>query len=297
MMMDHRTEKLVIKVPLHISGIWKICWMHDELESGSIGTGIVIEPGAEATVRYLSSNSRTLVLNSTELKIKNFTIIERLSGKTDRGFKIDVITKARLGYGYGLSAALSIIYSTACYYPRNIRKALEAAHIAEIKCLTGFGDVIAEVYGGDIEIRIKPGSPYTGKVLKIPYKRPIKVLTVELAYREDTKRMLIDRFSKIQKYGEIFLREFMKELTLEKFLECSNKFSKEIGFIDSEVKEIFNKIEKRFYIGYFVKKNLLIIFPEKEYVLDLKDLLSRSGKFICKEFYTTSRGIELSVKQ
>ncbi len=280
-----------VEIPLHVSGIWTIEWHRDEVESGSRGAGLVLEPTVEAYVKYQNNYNNEVVINGEKIELKNFKVIDRLIESRSR-FRIEVFAKARLGYGYGLSAALSIIYSLSKNMFKDVEKCLKLAHISEVKCLTGLGDVIAEVYGGDIEVRLKSGAPKIGKICKVVLRKKIKVLITELEkYYEDTREMLMYRFERIKKYGLKFLNMFIKNPDIENYIYTSYLFSKSIGYIRDDI-ENFLRSYKRYYVGFYIKKRLLVVIPEKDFELDIKQLLySKFGN--CKVFYTTSNGLRI----
>ncbi len=289
-------HRCLITVPLHITGIWKICWRRDEYETGSIGAGIVIEPGLEAQIEFSEEvydkfPIRKIELNGEEIKLRNIEILNRLiNGRSS--FTVRCRCNAPLGSGYGLSAALCIVYSIAIHKCSKIDRAIDRAHLAEVKSLLGLGDVIAEVYGGELEIRVSPGAPgHGGKIIKICYKSNYKVLTSELKTGLTTDKMLREKYDKIVKYSEIYIHKVLEDPSLENFLECSYEFSKLVGFLNDFVEDRL-KIIKRFIIGYYVKKRVLVIVPERDSIDDVCEHVRRMFG-ICRMFRLTREGLRI----
>ncbi|NPA99822.1 MAG: hypothetical protein GXO10_00430 [Crenarchaeota archaeon] len=285
-----------ITIPLHITGMWRICWRRDEYESGSIGAGIVIEPGLQAEIELYDENSRSNIvrrieLNGEEIELRNLEILKRLK-RSGRSFVVRCRCPAPLGAGYGLSAALCLAYSIAMHECSEIDKAVERAHLAEVKSLLGLGDVIAELYGGELEVRIRPGSPrHGGKIIKICYRSSYNVLTSEIEKNITTDKMLRDRYNEIVKFSELYINKILNDPSLETFLECSYNFSKLVGFLDENIEKKLN-IVRRLVIGYYVKKRVLVIVPEREYIDEVYEHV-RSVFGTCRMFRLTRDGLRL----
>ncbi|NPA70554.1 MAG: hypothetical protein GXO26_07065 [Crenarchaeota archaeon] len=289
-------QRCLIILPLHITGIWKICWRRDEYESGSIGAGIVIEPGLKAEIKFIESKHdknpiRIVELNGKKINLKNIEILNKLIDNNS-SFIINCECNAPLGSGYGLSAALCITYSIALHKCLNIDKAIEKAHLAEVKSLLGLGDVIAEVYGGELEIRISPGAPkHDGKIIKICYRNDYTILTSELEINLTTDIMLREKYDKIVRYSDTYIHKVLEDPSLENFLECSYNFSKLVGFLNNSIEDKL-KILKRFLIGYYVKKRVLVIVPERDFLDEVYERV-RSMFGVCRIFKLTKDGLRI----
>ena len=290
-------RRYLINVPLHITGIWKICWGRDEYETGSIGAGIVIEPGVRAVVEIYDENPpkdpiRKTILNGKEIKLRNIEILNRLVSHR-KSIIVNCTTPAPLGAGYGVSAALCIIYSLAINECTDIKRAVENAHLAEVKSLLGLGDVIAETYGGELEIRLRPGSPgTTGRIIKICYRKTYNILTTELRKKLYTDEMLRERYSDIVRNSDNLLRKIIEEPSLENFLYCSYMFSKLVRFIDDRIENMLQRVRKMI-LGYYAKKRVLVIVPEKNYLDEVYEHV-RSIFRICRMFRLTREGLHVS---
>ena len=85
-------------------------------------------------------------------------------------FDIEHQISIPVGYGLGSSGAVALSLSYALDQVLELKlnkiEIGKIAHIAEINCKTGLGDVLASYHGG-FEIRVKPGAPGIGKVEKI----------------------------------------------------------------------------------------------------------------------------------
>ncbi|MCA1818882.1 MAG: hypothetical protein ABR562_08315 [Thermoplasmatota archaeon] len=152
--------------PGHVSGLFAV---HDEAANveakGSRGAGWSVELGATAVVEAASETSisiggRPAVANATRLAL------HRLA--PDRHVQVDLRLGLPVGQGFGMSAAGSL---AACLAAANVlglepEAALAAAHGAEVESGTGLGDAVA-AWSGGAEIRIQPGIPPYGQVVRV----------------------------------------------------------------------------------------------------------------------------------
>ncbi len=261
-----------IKVPLHITGFWKPVYTSNDLYTGSIGAGVNITQYLALIAR--KSKEKVFRLNNKVLTIKT---LENLYPLLRHGVEVDAHTSAPLGAGYGLSAAIALGLSLASTIINKERITLEdaaaRAHIAEVRAGTGLGDVIAEYYGG-LEVRVKPGPPGIGCVVKIPVDPMIRVVTVPLG-RMDTSLMLQKYSSRHARIAIECVRELLRNPSLESFIELSNRFSRQ--FFDYRHADNLLAPLHRYLIGYYVKKRVLTIFVERDRLGDIEDYLRDKG--------------------
>ncbi len=287
--------KIFLEVPLHITGIWDIVWGADEYTSGSVGAGLVIEPPAFITIETTSRD--VTILNGRPLALEHQHLARKLLS-VNRGIRVICTTSAQLGKGYGLSAALSIAYSVGYHYVKYGKLVLDQvfklAHLLEVKLLTGLGDVIAEVEGGELEIRKRPGAPGVGELTRVKIGRK-PVIVVELERKISTADMLRTLFSRI-KLGSRLLEKVLDYPSLETFLEVSYRFSKYVGFLEEDIEHRLRKIKRSMLIGYYCKKQLLVVIPEEEYLDEVYEYLSREFACPCKIFYTREEGLRVEIQ-
>jgi|Deesub1362A_J573_1020465.scaffolds.fasta_scaffold00003_193 pantoate kinase len=255
-----------VEVPGHISGFWYVYKREDPLHTGTVGAGLVIEPGliVSSNPGYnekLMFNGRVISVNTLESAYINAGI---------EGVPIKVSSPFELGRGYGASAAIALGGLYISFREKGILKSwLEIgryAHQAEVENVTGYGDVIAEIYGGGLELRIEPGAPGIGVVDRVPVSSDINVLTVGLD-RYTTLDMFKRYGDKIRESGIKVYKEFIKAPSIESFLHLSHRFSMETGMLtkemDTRLKELLGGyIRQGRVLGYFVKKGLLVVVSE-----------------------------------
>lgn len=275
--MPEHTRILEFEVPLHVTGFWKICPATNPLETGSVGAGLLLAPYVK--VKLLRGYRRFVVTLNDEY-VNDLCVVRRVvenySSQNLRG-RIVIDALPKLGEGYALSAVVAIATSIGCHLnlkgENEVLEALKIAHISEVKCNTGLGDVIAISEGKGLEVRTKPGAPGVGRVVSFPVDGRLLVLGVVVSRALDTPTMLRMLRGKINKYGEEALKKLLEDPTLHNFLELSREFSKKTGMLTEEVEErtsfIKTYVKKGSIIGYYLKKNTLIIVGSR----DLEDLV------------------------
>jgi len=167
---------------------------------------------------------------------------------------IDHKVEVPIGAGYGASGAgalsLALALNDALKLGLSYIEAAQVAHLAEVRCKTGLGTVLAETAGG-VEMRVKPGAPGIGKVRKIPVRPGSRVVSVYLGqlytrpFLEDVK---IGR--RVSGIGGSLLEELTRNPTLTNFLVSSKKFSERLNIYTPRIREILDELERR-QLGVF----------------------------------------------
>ncbi len=266
---------VVVKVPLHITGFWKPVYSKDPIHTGSVGAGINISEKLALVAN--KALEKKLYINN---ELISFSTMEELYKLLPRGLEARAYTKGVLGAGYGLSAAISLAYSiayTILYKEKiSLEESSQLAHIAEVKAKTGLGDVIAEYYGG-LEVRIKPGPPGIGEVIKIPVDPSIRIISISLGVAS-TRSMLESYGIEQSKLADKYLRILLNNLDLQTFLELSYNFTRQF-FDYTLANKIIGLINKNNVIGYYVKKRVLVIVVDKDRLDDITSILVNKGYY------------------
>ena len=255
--------------PLHVTGIWVARLSDNPLEYGSIGAGLNLAMYVRAAGR---KGPCRIILNGN-------SVLEEQSRFICNNGGVDITTNTyspvKLGYGFGLSAALLISHALLVYSysNRSLMRGLQEAHVLEVKYKTGLGDVLSEYIGG-YAIRVKPGPPGIGVAYRIPLKEYISLVVVEMELFETTPSMLSRITSEIYEYGEKLLNEVILKEDLGVFFENARKFTSRI-FDYSRVKELLAGIPG--IIDYYLKKSALVVWVEREYLSEIREILEKRG--------------------
>lgn len=256
----------LIAMPVHITGFFKPHYSDNPAYTGSIGAGLLLSPGI--TFRFSLGNGG-LKLNGGKCEVKP---ANHLSTKLKKTF-VEVFTSLKPGVGYAISAATTLAVALSYAWLFNIPEKRMAlmAHISEVEHRTGLGDVISIFEGSGLVIREKAGGPGIGKTRS--YNLPINtsVITVDIGTMS-TETMLSTLSSHLETYGQKALRIFENQPSLEGFLETSRWFSEKVGFLTPDINEKLRTI-KNMIIGFYVKKKVLVIVPETQFIEEVMEYL------------------------
>jgi pantoate kinase len=255
-----------VYVPVHVTGFFKPCITNDPLTTGSIGVGLVLEPGLKCTVSITNSSSRAVYFNGYRISIKPVnTLLDMLKLNSVRVY---FESYAPIGFGYGVSGASTLALALAILNGKHeYYRAAQLAHVAEVLCLTGLGDVSAIFSGAMLAVRVRPGAPGIGEVKSLNVNNHVKILTVDLKPKH-TRDMLTTLADRIDRYGLKMYRCFMENPSLESFLELSRIFAEKVGFITNDINEALRNIVNM-VIGYTVKKGVLLLAVDEDAAYDV----------------------------
>jgi len=161
---------------------------------------------------------------------------------------VDVIHEldVPVGYGLGCSAAVALSLSLALNQALNIgytkTEAAQIAHLAEIRCKTGLGDVLASYHGG-FEIRTKSGAPGVGELEKIDPKEKLDALIV-CFNPISTKKFLGEKISLVNGLGGKMVQELIKSKDINEFQNKSIKFARYIKVVTPKMEKVVNELRK-----------------------------------------------------
>jgi pantoate kinase len=234
--------------PGHITGFFQICKAEDPLSTGSRGAGLCLSLGATSKV-WVSHSQRQVIevlIDGGKSRAEvTRTALRSLLGKDK--LKIEVSTNLDLpqsqGFGMSAAGALSASLALAEVLGRTRQEAFEAAHIAEVVCECGLGDVSA-IHKGGITIRKRPGLPPIGEVLRID-GTPEIVLAV-VGKRLPTRSVLSDPTKRkaINENGSRRVDELTEDPRMEKLMELSASFAIESGLASKRIVEVMGAASK-----------------------------------------------------
>ena len=276
---NNKHNEIIVRVPLHVSGLWFPFINKDPLYTGSLGAGINLSIYLEARLEKENSKPRIL-LNDRDV-LKNH--VEFLCRKYSLCNSIRAYSPIGLGTGFGVSAACLIAYSIISSIVQNknvtLEKATWPAHVAEVYYKTGLGDVISEFYGG-AEIRTKPGPPGIGSIEHILLKKNYEIIAVVLEGKEPTPIMLSRIKPEYYEKNKKLLEKLLNSPSLENFFELAHEFTRGLFSYD-EVTQLLNRIKNK-TISYYRKKQALLILPEPEWIHDIIENFESLGLRVFK---------------
>ena len=162
--------------PGHISGFFQpVFYPNNVYKTGSRGAGFSVTLGATSQVTIEESKQQTIHVYLNDVLIDSPLItscIVQLIGAQPLKIISKIDNDLPMSQGFGMSAAgvLSTAYALTSCLHLSLEDAVKAAHAAEVKLMTGLGDVLGSKTGG-FEIRSDPGLPPWGFIQKIPLKK------------------------------------------------------------------------------------------------------------------------------
>ena len=234
--------------PGHITGFFQICEAEDVLSTGSRGAGLCLSLGATSKIWVSDSQRQAIEILIDGKKSKaevTRTALRHMLGKDKLKIEVSTILDLPQSQGFGMSAAgaLSASLALAEVLGRKRQEAFEVAHIAEITCKCGLGDVSA-IHKGGMTIRKKPGLPPIGEVLRID-GTPEVVLAV-VGKRLLTKSVLSDPAKRkaINENGSKRVDELIENPTVTRLMELSASFAIGSGLASKRVIEAMHAASK-----------------------------------------------------
>ncbi len=240
--------------PGHVTGIFQIRDQPEEpLRKGSWGAGVSIAKGVTTRVRVKDSarNSFQIRINgksTKSAKVSEYVINSFLSDvKESYQIIVDHNVEMPIGSGFGSSGAgalsLALTLNEALGRGLSRIEACQAAHIAEVKCKTGLGTVIAEASGG-IEMRTRAGGPGVGEVRNITVSEDHLVTFLSLG-PISTRKILTDEKlrQQINRVGRKLLDQLMVEPKPHVFMGLSRQFAEQTGLISPRVRRVLKEAD------------------------------------------------------
>jgi len=227
--------------PGNISCIFVIRKSSNPRKSGSLGVGFTVNKGVLVSVR---KNKKNIVYFNNK-KIKFPTVNSVIKELSKERFEIKIKSELPLGCGFGISGASALATSFAINKLLKLKKSNKElallAHIAEVKNLTGLGDVLNQYYGGFL-IRYK--SSYHFKVKKLNMTN--KPIYYKVFNKISTKKIMSNKKikSRINQAGLKALRKLksLKQKNLKNIISTSREFSINSGLLKNKI--IMNLIKK-----------------------------------------------------
>lgn len=290
---------MYIRIPLHISGFWIPYLTSNPLTSGSLGAGITLKPFVEARIMKNLNDEDEVVVNSVVINHDLINLIKKIVG-IDR-VSAEIVSPSRLGEGLGFSAAFSIVTAASALY--NLGKLLTLnkvgviAHEAEVTMMTGLGDVAAELRGGGLVIRLRPGAPGISELDVIPVRDSISIVPCLIRRNFTTPQMLREYWGIMKEAGEKAFRKFIAEPSFDRFLDLSVEFSRAL-FMNREIEERIRGILHKYLISgdvitYFIKKGTLVIVVSGNPSDELMNVLKKEFNHVLGVFKLASEGASI----
>ena len=241
--------------PAHVTGFFKanLDENHEVPEKfGSMGAGFSIKEGVTTKVIIsprTNQNSKFRILTkgfqSDKTDVSEFVLNEFLKLGNFEDVFLDIEHRISIPVGYGLGSsgavALSLSYALDQVLETNLDNTEigKIAHIAEVNCKTGLGDVLASYYGG-FEIRVKPGAPGIGQVKKIDAE-DISIIMICFS-PISTNKFIQEHLSKINGLGGKMVNKLLESKDYDSFQDMSLEFAKYVNVMTPRMEKLIEEL-------------------------------------------------------
>jgi len=239
--------------PAHITGFFKaeIDDSQSPENAGSLGAGFSIKNGVTTTVSIRQNEGPGYKISTEGFDVDDTRVSEFVIGQfqklqNPKEFFVDVKHEifVPVGYGLGCSGAVALSLSYALDEALGTRLPREEigkiAHVAEVSCKTGLGDVLASYHGG-FEIRTSPGAPGIGRVEKIESSE-ISVVMICFA-PVSTTDFLRDRLAEINGLGGKMVDRLRETRSWNHFQDMSLEFADYVDVMTPRMKNVVRDLQ------------------------------------------------------
>ncbi|MFO8077305.1 MAG: hypothetical protein R6U21_01485 [Thermoplasmatota archaeon] len=259
--------------PGHISGFFQPMYHEtNELLTGSRGAGLSVSLGCQSRVKVKETRNQRITIFSDKKQIKIPVItksLQNLIGKAPLEITVNNSVQLPIGQGFGMSAASSLAaaYATADCLQIPFKKAVVAAHRAEVQLQSGLGDVIASASGG-IEIRKQPGICPDNPIIHIPGSLDVVLCVIDSPV--DTKKILTDekKADKIALIGKKCTDDLLTNPTIENLFSLSLYFAQKTGLASDQMESILEEINEVGLASMCMLGNSIFAIGNKERLMN-----------------------------
>jgi len=232
--------------PGNVSCVFKIVTDPAPEKMHSLGMGFTVREGVTVSVRPDSATN--VAFNGRPIDFPAVqTVAESL---TDQPVRVTLDTPLPLGCGFGLSGASSLATAYAVDallgLGRSPRDLAMAAHVAEVRCLSGLGDVCAQFHGGWL-VKLREGDPLAAVRTSVPeqpifyrYFGPIDTRSV-IGSAEQKQRINAAADTAL---AALAILIDAREAAAESYIEASKAFAIASGLLtDPRVRHTIEQVE------------------------------------------------------
>ncbi|MCW4000842.1 MAG: hypothetical protein NWE93_11435 [Candidatus Bathyarchaeota archaeon] len=213
----------------------------DQLKVGAIGGGFGLRKGVYTalTVEPAQDTHISVTINGLSSHAKTTRhVVEALLNRTEQKYAVTVEHQIEVpvGMGFGTSAGgaltAGLALKEALDLPLTYNQVGQAAHVAEIQCLTGLGTVSSLNFGGGLILVTQAGAPGICKIDRIPIPPSYQIVVGYYRERISKKSILASPEKKLEinGYGRKALKAILQKPSLANFLDCCWDFSQKAGF-------------------------------------------------------------------
>lgn len=230
--------------PGHVTAFFEVDEDPDPRKKGSRGAGLSLSLGVRTVARARPAVRPSLEVHVNGKRAKA-EVTEAAARKIlrDSSYEVKLLADSPLpvSQGFGVSSAAALSTTLALDdalglgYPREELVAL--AHVAEVECGTGLGDVVPASQGG-MDLRLRPGAPGHADVRRYEVRR--ELLLAVIGPEMLTRSVIRDpaKVAAINRHGGACVEEFARDPTLPRLFDLGNRFAEATGLASPAVLEV-----------------------------------------------------------
>jgi len=282
-------RRLEAFVPAHLSGFFEVCPSPRPEKMGSRNGGPCLQAGVVTRLEVREGRGVRILVNGRRREARTSLYVARsLLQRAGRRLclKVEHEVAVPVGAGYGASGAGALGLALTLGRVLGMRKeeAVREAHVAEVRNLTGLGDVGAQARGG-LVIGVEPGAPPYGRWRRIRVPPGMRVVSCTLG-ELSTRHILSDPEvrSRSRRLGRKALRKVLAHPTLTTFLRASLEFAEGLGLLDGElreVRELFLKMGAVEATQTMLGRGIFGFVPEERARRMVEELSASLGRVVC----------------
>ena len=277
--------------------------------TGSLGAGFSIRRGVTTTVDVVRHRRRqnggegdragygisTRGFKADDTRVSEFVIEEFLRMRGMRGCHLDVVHEISVPVGYGLGCSGAIALSLAYALDQAMCTRLpreeigRIAHVAEVSCKTGLGDVLASYHGG-FEIRTGPGAPGIGRIERMESSGVSVVMACFAPV--STTDFLRDRLSEINGLGGRMVAKLRETRSRDQFQDMSLEFADYVDVMTPRMRGVADELRAggfRCGVALF-GETVFSLMSAGDDVRRVRDIVSGYGEAIVIDSEIDGRG-------
>ena len=279
--------------PGHLTGVFQICVEpEDPIMKGARGSGVSLTRGTTTTVTAEPSDtpSHTVTINGMEMTdaVISENVLGKYLPKLSEPHRIvvehTIETPITAGFGSSGGGALNLSLALNQVLDAGLTRveAAQLAHVAEIECGTGLGSVFA-ADGGGFGVLYVPGAPGVGEAMH--YEGSDGLSVVYLHYGPIPTREALgdpELRRRINELGGSYVDELHRELTPERFMSYSRRFTEHVGLVTPRLRRVFDATDPEGYTFTMAMfGEVAFTLQRREYVEPILGLLRERASDAC----------------
>ena len=230
--------------PGHVTAFFEVFEDADPRRKGSRGAGLSLSLGVTtvARVREAPRPSLDVLVNGKRARAEvTEAAARKVLGEESFEVKLLADTPLPVSQGFGVSSAAALSTTLALDDALGLGLARDElvtlAHVAEVECGTGLGDVVPASLGG-MDLRLRPGAPGHAVVRRFEVHKDLLLAVVgpELLTRSVLRNL--QKVAAINRYGGACADAFSGDPRFERLFDLGNEFAEATGLAGKTVLEV-----------------------------------------------------------